>query len=103
MIDLSNETIVALSAAPHHRMLRQGRRPGRPIHRSTLERWRTRGVSGVRLETAKLGGIRVTSEEAITRFLERVSDPDAAPDAPTPSQVGKAHRRAEAELDAAGI
>jgi hypothetical protein len=103
MIDPRTESLIPLSDAPRHPLLRRGRRPGRPIHRATLERWMTRGVSGVRLESLKLGGIRMTSEEALVRFLERVSDPHATPDSATPSMAATAHARAERELAAEGL
>jgi hypothetical protein len=103
MIDFEHETLIPLHAAPRHQLLRQGRRPGRPVHRGTLERWRTRGRRGIKLETFLLGGIRMTTEEAILRFIERMSDPAATPDAITPSQMRKAHDAAERELSAAGL
>src|SRR5687768_10678992 len=65
MIDLATEQVLPLSSAPTHPMLQRGRRPGRPIHRSTLERWRLRGCRGVRLETMLFGGQRVTTVEAL--------------------------------------
>jgi hypothetical protein len=103
MIDPEKEQLIPLSHAPKHPLLRRGRRAGRPIHRSTLERWRTLGVGGVKLETMKLGGIRMTSAEAIARFFDRSYDPTAPPDAPTASQIRKAHAAAESALAAAGI
>lgn len=102
MIDLEHETALPLSEAPRHPMLRRGRRAGRPIHRATLERWRTRGVSGVVLETVKVGGIRFTTFEAIERFITRLTR-GGPPDAPSPSQIAGAHRAAEQELVDAGI
>jgi hypothetical protein len=102
VIDLETETILPLHDAPRHALLRRGRRPGRPIHRSTIERWHTRGVGGVKLETVKLGGIRATTVEALRRFLDRVSG-NLPPDAPTPSGDRKAHEAAERELAAAGL
>ena len=36
---------------------------------STLQRWRLRGVRGVKLETVKIGGFTLTSRQAIHRFL----------------------------------
>ncbi len=51
----------------------------------------------------KVGGIRMTSVEALVRFFERLDDPSAEPDAITPSLIRHEHDRAEAELAAAGI
>jgi hypothetical protein len=103
VIDLANETILPLSDAPRHPLLKRGRRAGRPIHRATLERWRTRGVGGIILETAKLGGIRVTTVEAIERFFDRLNTPGATSDSPTVHDIARAHAQAERELAAAGI
>ena len=36
----------------------------------TLHRWRKQGVRGVVLETVLVGGRRMTSREAISRFIE---------------------------------
>jgi hypothetical protein len=44
------------------------RMPGRP-NASSVWRWYTKGVRGVRLETIKCGAKRLTSTEAIARFI----------------------------------
>jgi hypothetical protein len=103
MVDLAHETVLPLGEAPRHPLLRRGRRAGRPIHRATLERWRTHGVAGVVLETTKVGGIRMTSVEAIERFLERLNTPGATSDTPTVADLARAHDAAERELEVAGI
>ena len=109
MCDINIETMLPLSAASRHPTLRAGRRKGRPIHRATLERWRTRGCvapngSRVVLETVKVGGIRATTVEAINRFFARL---DGAPaDGPTPgspTELRRQHEAAEQELEAAGV
>ena len=46
---------------------------GRKIHPSTLWRWCSRGVEGIRLEHVKLGGRIVTSGEAVQRFSQRLA------------------------------
>jgi hypothetical protein len=61
MADLLDESLVSLSEATHYV-------PGRP-HVSTVWRWTTRGLRGVKLETIHAGGKRFTSLEAIRRFL----------------------------------
>ena len=38
--------------------------------RTTIYRWMLRGVQGVRLEHAKVGGRVVTSKQAFTRFIK---------------------------------
>ncbi|MCR9211960.1 MAG: DUF1580 domain-containing protein [bacterium] len=40
---------------------------------STAWRWANRGVKGVKLETVSIGGKRLTSVQAVTRFLKRTS------------------------------
>ena len=47
--------------------------PGRP-HLSSIYRWSSSGLRGVRLETFKLGGRRYTSRESLARFAARLSD-----------------------------
>lgn len=103
MLNLTHENVMPLSDAPRHPLLKRGRRAGRPIHRATLERWRTHGVGGIVLETTKVGGIRMTSVEAIERFLERLNTPGATSDTPTAVDASREHEAAELELEAAGI
>jgi hypothetical protein len=74
--------------------------PGRP-HASTLLRWALRGVKGVKLETVIVGGRRFTSLEAIQRFIERLSKPEASEHAR--QQRGRRNSQVEQELDEAGI
>src|SRR4051812_28978954 len=45
----------------------------RPVAVSTLIRWVTQGVQGVRLEAFRLGWRWVTTEEAIDRFMETLT------------------------------
>jgi hypothetical protein len=103
MLELEHETIVPLAKAGKHPLLQRGRRPGQPVHRSVLERWRTRGIRGIVLETALIGGTRVTTEQAIERFIERLNTPGADSDSITPRQNAKMHEQAKRELAAAGI
>jgi len=78
-----------------------GQRP----HPSTLHRWRLRGISGVRLETVRCGGRRLCSVESVRRFLDGVTE--ATDGVPTPARTSRQRaasiKRAEAELDRAGI
>jgi hypothetical protein len=46
---------------------------------STLSRWHSRGVRGVRLDTVLVGGKRWSSREAIQRFIEAVTAAGASP------------------------
>ncbi len=38
------------------------------VHKSTLFRWQSRGVRGVRLATVRIGGRRYVSRDALERF-----------------------------------
>lgn len=44
------------------------RRAGRPVHVSTIHRWRSRGIKGLRLEAVRVGGAWHTSWAAFARF-----------------------------------
>lgn len=46
-----------------------GQRP----HLSTVLRWCTRGSLGIRLESRVLGNRRLTSEQAVLRYMEQVT------------------------------
>lgn len=83
MIELRNEEIVSLSQAAK---LLPFRRAGRPTHASTLWRWATNGIRGVRLETIQVGGTRCTSRQALQRFCERLSAAGARPRDATPAR-----------------
>ncbi len=69
MIDLATEQVLSLQDAA----LRLPRLRGKPLHCSTLHRWSTRGIRGVRLEVVHLGATRVTSVEAVQRFIVALS------------------------------
>lgn len=49
------------------------RRAGRPVHVSTIHRWRSGGVRGVKLESVRIGGAWCTSWEAFSRFCEKLT------------------------------
>lgn len=97
MIVLATESLLSLSQAANSL-------PGKP-HKNTIVRWSLNGVKGVRLETIMLGGRRMTSREALQRFIERTT---AAANGETPPtrtarQRQSAIRQAETELAKAGI
>lgn len=75
--------------------------PGRPDI-STLHRWRTKGVRGVRLVTVRIGGRRFVSRKSLEQFSARLT---AVVDGTnTPSMPQSVRRRAvdaaEREVDA---
>ena len=63
---MNNETLLPLIEAVQKAT---GRRP----HLSTCLRWCQRGSSGVRLESRVLGGRRLTSTEAVQRYMNAVT------------------------------
>ena len=103
-IDLNSESVGTLADVAG-KLPRLG---GRKIHTSTLWRWTSRGIRGVRLEHVKLGGRIITSLEAVQRFSERLNNSNVAvlpPNASAengrpraPAQLERDVRAAEAEL-----
>ena len=98
-VDLLSETTVTLTEAAK-------KLPHRP-HASTIWRWYKAGIRGRRLETAVVGGRRVTSLEALARFSEALTaERDGLP-TPPPARTNRQRRAAiaaaEKALDAAGI
>ncbi len=43
------------------------------VHIATVWRWANRGIRGVKLETIRLGGKTLTSQQALTRFIEQTT------------------------------
>ena len=83
------------------------RATGQRPHPSTCHRWRISGIAGVRLETQKCGGKRMTSIEAVHRFNEAVTlaadGESVAPQSRTPRQRKSDLERADKELARQGI
>jgi hypothetical protein len=65
MINLLNESLLSLTTA-------STLIPGHPCVR-TLTRWTTHGVRGIVLESYFIGARHFTTEEAIQRFIMRVT------------------------------
>lgn len=101
MIDVANEVVEPLARAAKWRRLPRRRRGKRP-HVSTLYRWATGGVSGVKLETIRVGGTLCTSLEALQRFFERLSGNEPVQVRTSPGRKREIEK-AEAELKQAGI
>lgn len=64
MVDLEREKPISMKMAAHIYS----------VALSTVHRWRSRGIGGITLETARLGGKRVTTREALSRFHRRVTE-----------------------------
>ena len=78
---------------------------GQRIHRSTCERWRMRGVRGVKLQTILVGGRRYVDRDAFDSFIQATTS--AADDGQATTHTPRSRRRslaqANRELDSAGI
>ena len=70
MIDSRKEKVLSFKQAAE---LLPRRRRGKTPSPSTLYRWATTGLHGIRLETLCVGGSRCTSAEALQRFFERLT------------------------------
>lgn len=81
------------------------RRGDRPIHLSTIHRWRSRGLKGIRLEAIRIGGSWCTSREAFGRFASRLTAKEASKDLTIPtvvSETGRSKDVANEQLNASG-
>jgi len=76
MIDLTQETLISLRDVPKRLPPRSN---GKRLHISAVYRWLLRGVRGHRLESIRIGGTTYTSEEALQRFADRLSQPRTSP------------------------
>ena len=103
MIDSRTQTLVPLrSAAP---LFPAGNRPAfGTLHRYSLKgaRHRFNKDRFVRLETLKIGGKLVTSQEAVDSFIVALSTPDE-PHFVTPGQRASQDAAATKVLQAAGV
>jgi hypothetical protein len=103
MIDLKTERPIPLAEAAR---LVPAARNGKRCHESTLFRWITKGIRGVKLEALRLGGRWVTSREALQRFAERLTPDLEATPRPVPRSPARRRRaseRAAKELERIGI
>ena len=102
MIDLNTEVqLMTLEEARSHRLLlKQG---GKKRSFNSLLRWTRDGYRGITLESVILPSGVHTSEAAIIRFIERLSEPGATQNSRTSTTATKAHKHAMAALKAAGI
>ena len=71
MIDIYKERLIRPVEAARVRPLG---RNGRPTNVSTVYRWMLRGVRKIKLESIRIGGSLYTSEEALQRFAERLTN-----------------------------
>ncbi len=69
MIDLQTERLIRIGDVP--RLLPPSPRTGRPWTRQAVYRWVYRGSGGLRLEAIRIGGLILTSPQAVERFQRR--------------------------------
>jgi len=70
MIDIDHENLIPIREVPRRLPPRPN---GKRVHISAVYRWMSRGIHGVVLESAKIGGSVYTSSEAIQRWAEQLS------------------------------
>jgi hypothetical protein len=95
-IDITLEVPIPLTTAACHV---PRRRRGRKTAASTLHRWATHGLRGVRLETIQIGGTKCTSVPALQRFFDRLSAPNASCSPADISSPASQHRATPAERE----
>jgi Protein of unknown function (DUF1580) len=106
MIELEKERLISLSEAA--KLFPAGRYGSKP-HTSTIWRWITSGVKGVRLKSVVLPRGRATSKEAVQRFLRALTeqaDRNHPFRSPTPTDYKRRQKQAdrdEKELERMGV
>jgi hypothetical protein len=71
MIDIASETLLTFAQAAAEL---PRRRQGKRVSTVTIWRWTTRGSNGVTLDSLQTPSGRVTSREALARFLEALTE-----------------------------
>lgn len=77
MIDLQAEELIRIGDVP--RLLPPSPRTGRPWTRQAVYAWVHGGAGGLRLEAIRIGGVILTSPQAVERFAERKTDLEYRP------------------------
>ena len=78
------------------------RRGDRPTHVSTLHRWRSRGLRGVKLEAVRVGGTWATTAEAFNRFVNQLTALESGQETAVTPSASKSSKDASRRLDASG-
>lgn len=79
------------------------RRRGRPVHVSTIFRWRSPGVRGVKLEATRVGGSWATSWPAFERFCDRLTAEQTKDEVVCLPLTSGASTNDDAELEKEGL
>lgn len=101
MINIASEQLISLAEAAG--MLPCGRK-GRYPNVKTVYAWTTHGCRKILLASIQAGGRRVTSKEAVQRFIQELTAAAGTPRS-TPGRRATTARDAEidAELDQLGV
>lgn len=83
MIDVSKEHLLKLSELA--RLIPPGRN-GRPVSPSTIFRWRSPGLRGVKLDAIRIGGAWLTSLEKYQAFCEELTRAELSTPAATDAE-----------------
>ena len=99
-IDLEREKPVTFAqlaeSLPRHRR-------NRPVHTSTIHRWRRPGLRGVRLEAIRVGGAWHTTREAFAKFCKALTSlEDSDIDTVTAPEESRQQQQNSAVLDEDG-
>jgi hypothetical protein len=100
MIDPQTEKLLTMNAARRLPWMRG--RFGNDVSLCTITRWGGPGISGISLETLRIGGTVFTSEEATLRFIEGLNGCDHLTRAPRRSR-DRQKAQADRRLDEARI
>ena len=95
-INVENENLITLMQASRL-FPPDGKSP------ATMARWIQRGVRGVKLATIVIGGRRLTSQEAVRRFIAAQNVDESPAPTITPAQRTRQAKAAQTELSKAGI
>lgn len=98
MIEIGKEDVMALAKAAEHL---PSRRNGQKPATSTLYRWTSNGVKGIKLEYLQVGSTRCTSIEALQRFFGRLTAEGGSLD--DDPLLANDSQRIREKLDAAGF
>lgn len=106
-IPLANETKISLAQAAK---LFGESLDATPPHPSCIGRWTITGYKGLRLESVRLGKRRMTTAEAVLRFIAAMQEMDEAGfarsspvDKPAPAKRSRRRDHAAAEVRAARL
>ena len=94
MIDVAKEQLQSLAEAARNL---PRRRAGKRPHPSTLFRWASHGLRGIKLEVVKIGGTTCTSRESLQRFFQRLTELDGKFSGP--KEHAFVHQPHEEEID----